>query len=107
MLEITHTWTSTGSTSGWNTPVYMDFPATALALYIQTSTIATTNSFQLQSAISSSGPWLTEGSTAITADANASGLDVIRVSAAAGPWFRPVTKTASAGTYTIKLLGVS
>jgi hypothetical protein len=107
MLEINHTWTSTGSTSGWNTPVYMDFPGDNLALSISASTIATTNSVQLQTAISSGGPWYVEGSTSISATATAAALDVIRVSGAHGGWVRPVLKTASTGTYTIKLTGTS
>lgn len=107
MLEINHRWTSTGSTSGWNTPVYMDFPTVELALYCQASTIATTNQFHLQTAISSGGPWLALGSTGIAADANAASLDVLRVTGPGAGWFRPVTKTASTGTYAFRLVGVS
>lgn len=107
MFEITHAWTSTGSTGTWNTPVYMDFPTAELALYAQASTIATTNSFQLQTALSSGGPWLALGSTAIAATANADSLDVLRVTGPGAGWFRPVTKTASTGTYAFRLVGVS
>ena len=107
MLELSHTWTSTGSTSGWNTPVFTPFPPEDLALYCQASTIATTNSFQLQSAIASDGPWVTEGSTSISATANGGSLDVLRLSGPTGHWLRPVMKTASTGTYTLKLIGTS
>jgi len=106
VLEISHTWTSTGSTSGWNTPVYLDFPTAELSLYCQASTLATTNSFQLQTAISSGGPWVMEASTSISATANAESLDVLRLTGPTG-WVRPVTKTASTGMYTLKLIGVS
>lgn len=107
MLEISHTWTSTGSTSTWNTPVYLDFLPLELALYVSASTLATTNSFQLQSAISSGGPWVTEGSTSISASGAAASADVLRLSGVVGHWVRPVTKTVSTGTYTIKLVGQS
>ncbi|HYE87701.1 MAG TPA: hypothetical protein VEA16_15165 [Vicinamibacterales bacterium] len=107
MLEINHTWTSTGSTSGWNTPVYLDFPADGLALYCSASTVATTNSFQLQTAISSGGPWITEGSTSMSATANAASLDVLRFTGPHAGWVRPVSKTVSTGTYTFKLVGLS
>ena len=106
MLEIAHTWTSTGSTGTWNTPVFLDVPPTDLALFVQCSTIATTNSFELQSALSSGGPWLTEGSTAVAATATVSALSVLRLAGAIGGWVRPVTKTASTGDYTIKLVGI-
>ena len=102
MLEIDHTWTSTGSTATWNTPVYLAGAALESALYVQASTIATTNSFQFQTAISSGGPWVAELSTAISADGNGGSLNVLRLT---GPylWMRPVTKTTSTGTYTVKL----
>lgn len=106
MLEINHTWTSTGSTSGWNTPVKLDFPCVESVLSVSASSIASTTSFQFQTAQESTGPWAVEGSTSISADANNTSLDRIRVT---GPftWMRPVLKTAVSGTYTFKLLGVS
>lgn len=107
MLEISHTWTSTGSTGTWNTPVYLDFPPLELALYCQTSTIATTNQFQFQSALSSAGPWIVEASTAISANGSAGALDVLRMSGIVNHWIRPVTKTASTGAYTLRLIGAS
>ena len=107
MNEIAHTWTSTGTTSAFNTPVYLDFPCLETALYCESSTIATTNSFQLQTGLSSAGPWNVVGSTAITADGNGAALDVLRITGPLAGWVRPVLKTASTGAYTLKLMGVS
>lgn len=106
MLEVKHTWLSTGSTSGWNTAIQLDGFHSMAALYVKASTIATTNSVQLQTALSSAGPWAVEGSTSISATASAESLDVLRLT---GPftWVRPVLKTVSTGNYTIQLLGVS
>lgn len=104
MFEIEHTWTSTGSTATWNTPVEVPFPALESALYVEHSTLATTNSFEFQTAQKSSGPWFTEASTAMGATA-AVAQRALRVT---GPyrWMRPVFKTASTGTYNIRLFAV-
>ena len=106
MLEIAHTWTSTGSTGTFNTPVELKWPVVEAQLSLTASTIATTNSYQWQSAQASTGPWYVEASTAVAADANSASNDVIRITGLSG-WVRPVLKTASTGAYTFKLFGVS
>ena len=104
MLEVLATWTSTGG-SGGLTPVQVRAGVWHSALTVEASTIATTNSFQFQTGLSSAGPWYAEGSTSIGATANVSAATVIRVT---GPWewMRPYFPTTSTGTYTIRLIGV-
>lgn len=81
-------------------------------LYVDHSTLATTNSFSLQSAQASTGPWVIDGSTftaaaaAIAAATGSTNL-TIRVSGPIGPWVRPVINTASSGGYDFLLIGVS
>jgi hypothetical protein len=104
LLEINHTWTSTGGTSGGLTPVYLDFGASQSALYISHSTLATTNSVSLQSAPASTGPWAIEASTGLSS--GASTTVVLRLTGPYG-WARPYLHTVSTGDYTIRLVGVS
>jgi hypothetical protein len=103
VLEINHTWTHTGS-SGGLTPVVLDFPCIESVLMVQHSTLATTNSFSFQTAQTADGPWFTEASTSISTTAD--GQVALRVT---GPFtaMRPYFHTASTGTYTVRLIGVS
>lgn len=103
MFEIEHTWASTGDT-GALTAIEVPFPAMESVLYVEHSTLATSNSFEFQTAQKSSGPWFTEASTAMGATAVVA-QQALRVS---GPyrWMRPQLKTASTGTYNIRLIAV-
>ena len=103
MFEIEHTWNSTGSTAAF-TPVEVPFPPIESALYVEHSTLATSNSFEFQTAQKSSGPWYTEASTAMGATAVTAQI-VLRLT---GPyrWMRPQLKTASTGTYNLRLFAV-
>lgn len=103
MFEINHSWASSGS-SGGLTPYYVAAGVMESVLYCEFSTLATTNTVEFQTAISSGGPWFVEASTTISTALN--GLVAIRVT---GPyiWMRPNTKTASTGTYTFRLIGNS
>lgn len=100
MFEHDFVWTSSGS-SGGLTAVELPFPAMASALYIQYSTLATTNSVLFQTAQQSSGPWFDEASTTISTAVSTQ--SVLRVT---GPFslMRPYLKTASTGTYRFRLL---
>jgi len=102
-LEVNHTWTSTGS-SGGLTPVQIYIPPTNSVLYCQHSTLASTQSYSLQTAQSSAGPWFTEASTSLSTAVAA--LVALRVS---GPfiWARPYLHSASTGDYVFRLVGVS
>jgi len=104
VIEINHSWTSTGSSGAVGEPVYVRFPPLETEVSVAHSTLATTQSWSFQTATESSGPWFTEGSTAISTAV--AGRSVMRFT---GPfaWGRVYLNTASTGTYTIKLLGVS
>lgn len=104
ILETNHGWTHTGD-SGGLTAVEVASAAIHSALYVQSSTIASTMSVQFQTSINSTGPWTTEASTSISATANAGALDVLRVT---GPyqWMRPYFPTKSTGTYVVRLIAV-
>lgn len=101
MLVTAHTWTSTGS-SGALTAVEVPSPPAYSVLMLEASTLATTQSFAFQVAISSAGPWFVEGSTSIAITGAAATLRLT------GPyqWMRPFLNSASTGTYTFRLLGV-
>lgn len=104
MLEINKLWTSTGSSGGLE-GVYVGAGVTQSVLYLQSSTLASTQSFSMQTAISSGGPWFTEGSTSIGATANVTALAALRLT---GPylWVRPYLNSASTGTFSFRLVGV-
>lgn len=104
MLEIKHSWTSDGASSGGLAPVYVQAAVIESVLYCQHSTLATSNSVSLQTAISSAGPWFTEASTAISTGVE--GLVGLRLT---GPyvWARPYLHTPSTGAYTLRLIGKS
>lgn len=104
MLEVNQPWTSTGS-SGGLTPVYVHFGVSESVLKIATSTLATTQSISLQSAQHSSGPWIIEGTASISTTHNSTAA-AIRVTGPYG-WVRPYFHTASTGTYSLQLIGVS
>lgn len=104
MLELAHSWTSTGSSGAIGSPVKVDFGPVETMVSVSHSTLATTQSWSFQTAQESTGPWFTEGSTTISTTVGA-GNSVMRFT---GPfaWGRVYLNTASTGTYTVKLLGV-
>jgi hypothetical protein len=104
ILEINHKWTSDGS-SGGLTAVEVGSAALHSALYLQTSTLASTWSFEFQTAPSSAGPWVTEASTSVSTNNAASAQYVLRVT---GPyqWMRPYSGSASTGTHVFRLIAV-
>ena len=105
MVEVELSWTSTGS-SGALTSALVNMGAVQTALYCEASTIATTQSFAIQTAAHSTGPWVTEGSTSVGGGAAATGAAVLRLT---GPfkYVRPYLNSASTGNYTFRLLGAS
>lgn len=100
---VNQVWTATGS-SGGLTAVQLPIPPAFSVLYVDHSTLATTQSFSFQSARESSGPWINEGSTAIST-ASSTRL-ALRVTGPVGPWVRPYLHTASTGEYGFQLIGV-
>ena len=108
MLTVKQTWTiansAAGSSGGLTAIELLDSPAYAV-MYVDHSTIATTNSVSFQSAQNSTGPWLTEGSTQL-ATGNVSTAFAMRVTGPIGPFVRPFFGTASTGAYNVLLLGV-
>lgn len=100
---VKQAWASTGSSGGMAAIELIHCPSYAV-MYIDHSTLATTQSFSFQSAQESSGPWFIEGSTQIAA-ANASTRFAMRVTGPIGPWVRPYFHSASTGNYNIILLG--
>ena len=104
ILEINHGWTFNGD-SGGLAAVQVAGGALHSALYVQASTVATTNSVQFQTSPQSTGPWVTEASTSLSATANAGSMDVLRLT---GPyqWMRPYFPTKSTGAYIVRLIAV-
>ena len=103
-LIVKQGWVSTGS-SGGLAAIHVPCQPSYSVLYVDHSTIATTQSFSLQSAKESSGPWLNEASTSISTTAGST-RNALRVTGPLGPWVRPYFHTASTGTYNLEFLGV-
>lgn len=108
MLELDHNWFVAAGVSSVAITLMakLAVPPMHSALYCQSSTIASTQSFALQTAMSSLGPWVTEGSTSVSATASAAACDVLRLT---GPYLfaRPKLNTlTSTGTYQFRLIGV-
>ena len=104
ILEINHNWTTDGS-SGGLTPIEVASAAIHSALYLQTSTLASTWSFEFQTAPSSAGPWVTEASTSVSTNNAAGAQFCLRVT---GPyqWMRPYSGSKSTGTHIFRLIAV-
>lgn len=103
MLEISYKWTSTGSSGGLS-PVRLAAGALESVLYVQFSTLATTNSISFQTAPNSSGPWVNEATASLSTAVSSAAA--IRVTGAY-EWMRPYIHTASTGAYTFRLVATS
>jgi hypothetical protein len=104
MINVKQSWTSTGSSGGLAAVELRDPPA-VLVLYVDHSTLATTNSLTLQSAQNSTGPWTAEATQNIVAGGNVSTRHALRVAGPVGSYVRPYLHTASTGTYHFELIG--
>jgi hypothetical protein len=105
ILEINQKASWDGSSGVIIGPIEVQSACLNSALYVQASTIATTGSFSLQTSPSSAGPWVTEGSTSISASASATSMDVLRLT---GPFqfVRGYATTKSTGTHFATFIGV-
>jgi len=103
-LIVKQVFTSTGSSEIIGT-VANPHGVQNLTCYIAHSTLASTNSFVLQSAIESSGPWFTEGSTEL-ATGNVSTAFRLQVTGPVGLFVRGVLRSASTGNYSFLLMGL-
>lgn len=107
MVLFDYVWsTATGSSGGLDA---FEIPngagPTESALFCQTSTLASTQSFGFQTAQASTGPWFTELSTSIGASSLVAAQAALRLT---GPYrfMRPFINSASTGTYRFQLIGV-
>lgn len=105
ILEINQKANWDGSSGVIIGPIEVQSVCVQSAFYLQASTIATPLSYSFQTAPSSAGPWVTEASTTVSATANATSQDVLRLT---GPYqfFRGYTPTKSTGTYIATLIAV-
>ena len=106
MLEHDFTWSDStiGTSSGGLTAIEIPFSPQQSVLYLQHSTLATTNSVSFQTAQQSSGPWFIEASTALSTAVSTQ--HALRVT---GPFalMRPYLHTVSTGAYRLRLLAVA
>lgn len=102
-LIVKQAWVSTGS-SGSVGALEVPLGMSYATMYIDHSTLATTQSFSFQSAQESSGPWFIEGTTQIATAAST--RFKFQITGPVGPWVRGYLHTASTGTYNVFLLGV-
>ena len=102
-LLVKQAWSSTGA-SGGLAAIEVPNGMHQTVLYIDCSTLATTQSASLMAAQRSTGPWFVEASTQIaTAVSTGFGL---RVTGPIGPYVRPYLHTASTGTYGFTLTSI-
>jgi hypothetical protein len=103
MLEVDYQWTSTGS-SGGLTALYIASPPMESVMYASHSTLASTQSVSVQTAPSSAGPWFNDVQQSFSTVGSTQ--YALRLT---GPykWVRPYLHSASTGTYTFRLVGVS
>lgn len=106
LVEVNQLWPSHSGTSGGLTAVFAGGTAEQSVMSFEFSTLASTQSVQLQTASNSSGPWFSEASTSIAITATLKGAVALRVT---GPyqWARPFFNSNSTGAYTVRLVGVS
>ena len=104
MLIIKQVWTfSTAAFTG----AAVELPCENVSqsvVYFRCSTLATTQSFNFESAQNSTGPWVTEASTAVPV--NTSTNFGMRITGPVGPFVRPRILTASSGDYLATFIGV-
>ena len=106
MLTIKQGWTSTGSSGAFaavNLQGSDQF--TQAAVYVDHSTLATTQSINIESAQESTGPWLTEASTVMSTATSTN--FVMRIAGPIGPFVRPRLLTSATGFYDVLLMGVA
>ena len=103
-LIVKQGWTSSGASGGLSA-ILLPTPPTYSVLYVDHSTIATTQSFSLQSAKGSTGPWVNEASTSISTTVGST-RNLLRVTGPLGPYVRPYLHTASTGAYNLEFIGV-
>jgi hypothetical protein len=96
---------SPDGSSGPTAAIKVHSPPSYTAMYVQCSTLASTQSFEFQTAIESTGPWFVEGSTALAATNSVSAAAVLRLTGPYG-YVRANLKTNSTGTYLIRILAV-
>lgn len=104
-LEINHVWTSTGSSGAVGTPVEVKWPTMENVVTVQFSTLASTQSWSVQLAQDSTGPWFTQASTSIS-----TGISDQIALRWTGPWIgwaRVYLNSASTGTYQFRFMGLS
>ena len=109
MLTVKQAWTSTGGTSGPLAVISLQESEnfTQGVVYLNHSTLATTQSFNFESAQESTGPWLIETSTVLSSVANVSTNMSMRLTGPIGPFIRPRLLTPATGFYNVLLLGVA
>lgn len=104
MQVVNQVWHSTGSSGAVASAIRLPQQARDVALFIAHSTLASTQSASLQSAINSSGPWFLEGSTQI-ANGNVSTVFKLAPTGPVGRWVRGYLHSASTGDYDFMLIG--
>ena len=107
-LILSQVWVSTGSSGQVGPPVECRHGLQGLTCYIAHSTIITTNSFSLQTAIDSTGPWFIEGSTQLSTGAAAAASTAFRlqITGPVAPWIRGYLHTSATGTYNVLVIGM-
>lgn len=105
MLEVDYAWTSTGSSGGLS-PVFVSMMPVHSIVTVTHSTLASTQSFSVQIAEMSSGPWINEVQQSISTASGESTGFALRIT---GPykWIRPYLHSNSTGSYRVRLIGIS
>ena len=106
MLTIKQGWASTGSSGALAViQVQNSENFTQGVVFLDCSTLATSQSFNLESAQESTGPWFTETSTVISTAISTN--FAMRFAGPIGPFVRPRLLTSATGFYDVLLVGVA
>ena len=107
MNTINQAWIVNGTVSS-GALTALEVPGENIAqavVYVDFSTLATTQSFQFQSAQDSTGPWFVEAST-VMPTGNVSTRFGMRIQGPIAPFVRPRLLTNATGNYNIMFVGV-
>lgn len=102
-LIINQVFGSTGS-SGIIGTVECKHGVQNVTCYVNHSTLASSNTFEVQTAIESSGPWFSEGSTAISTAASTTFR--LQITGPVAPFIRARLQNASTGQFNVLFIGL-
>jgi len=105
-LIFKQVWTSTGSSGPIGNAVKCSHGVQNITAYLAHSSLgANSQTFLFQTAMESSGPWFTEGST-VCSSGNVSTTFRLQITGPVAPWIRGFLSSGSTGNFTLLAIGM-